>query len=246
MSIIKKLAGIFKCRKAKKFTSAIIVAGGSGTRLGSEIPKQHLLLDGCEVVVHSMLAFEKSGLVDEIIVVCRRGEEGLYDSYKEKYNIRKLKVAVEGGSVRSESALRGFEAISPESKYVAIHDAARCLVSVEDIDKVIRTAYKYRCATAAIKCTDTVKLCDSDGFIKETLDREKLYLAATPQVFERKIYMTCAYSAKKDQAVVTDDNSLAERLGFKVKLVDCMSTKIKITHPDDLIIAEGVIRNSLQ
>ncbi len=244
MSISEKIASIFSKKEKHYFTSAVIVAGGSGTRVGGEIPKQHLLVNGREVVAHSMLAFEKSELVNEIIIVCRENEAGVYQNYKEKYNISKLNSIVTGGETRSESALRGFEAISEKSKYVAIHDAARCLITCEDINEVIRAAYKYRCATAATKCTDTVKLANGDGFIEKTLDRDKLYLASTPQVFKRDVYMSAAYSAKKDKAVVTDDNALAERLGFKVKLVECSSAKIKITHPDDLVLAEAIIKNS--
>ncbi len=244
MSFAEKFSKLFPTKK-HKFTSAVILAGGTGSRVGAEIPKQHLIIDGIEVVVRSMLAFEKSTLVDEIIIVCLDGECELYSQYKSKYGISKLTAITVGGNTRSESALKGFESISKKAKYVAIHDAARCLTKPEEIDAVISEAYKHRCATAAMKCTDTVKIADSNGFVSDTPDRNKLYLAATPQVFDTKIYMTAAYAAKKDKVSVTDDNSMAERLGFKVKLVETSSTKMKITHPDDVIIAEAIIKNNL-
>lgn len=244
MSFIKKISKLLST-KQHKFTSAVILAGGTGSRVGAEIPKQHLIIDGIEVVVRSMLAFEKSALVDEIVIVCLDGESELYSQYKSKYGISKLTAITAGGNSRSESALKGFESISKKAKYVAIHDAARCLTEPDEIDAVIREAYKHRCATAAMKCTDTVKIADTNGFISETPDRSKLYLAATPQVFDAKIYMTAAYSAKKDKVSVTDDNSMAERLGFRIKLVETRSTRMKITHPDDIIIAEAIIKNNL-
>ncbi|MBQ7822256.1 MAG: 2-C-methyl-D-erythritol 4-phosphate cytidylyltransferase [Clostridia bacterium] len=244
MKLFDKLRDIFAQGDKKKhpFTSAVIVAGGNGVRLGSETPKQHLMLCGRPIVVHAMLAFEKCELIDEIVAVCREGEEALYDEYKSKYGIAKLKCTVRGGNTRSDSALAGFEAVSEKCKYVAIHDAARCLITPDDIENVINEAYKHRAATAAVKATDTIKLADENGFVSETVDRERVYLAATPQIFKHELYMTAAYAAKKDGAVVTDDNSLAERLGFKVKLVPCNGTNIKITKPEDLIFAESVIK----
>ena len=246
MNILNKMSSLLKKRGEAKhpFTSAVIVAGGRGERVGADKPKQHLLVAGKEVVVHSMLAFENCELIDEIIAVCRDGEEAIYDSYKAKYGITKLKIAVTGGTTRQESALRGFEAISEKSKYIAIHDAARCLITPKDIDRILHDAYKYRAASAAAKCTDTIKLIDENGFVSKTLDREHIYLAATPQVFERNLYMTAAYSAKMDGVTVTDDNALAERLGFKVKLTECQSTRLKITKSEDLITAEAMINNN--
>lgn len=243
MKIIKKLFSMIKSKNDKKvhFTSAIILAGGSGTRLGADIPKQHLLLDGKEIVVRSMLAFEACECIHEIVIVCREGEEPLYEDYKSRYGITKLARVTVGGATRSDSALAGFEAISKASRFVAIHDAARCLITTADIERTVCAAYAFGAATAATKATDTIKLADEKGFIESTIDREKVYLAQTPQVFSRNVYMTAAYAAKRDGVGATDDNALVERMGFKVKLVETTSPNMKVTHAEDLIYAETIL-----
>lgn len=240
--MLEKIMNLFKKKENQThFTSAIIVAGGSGSRIGDETPKQHLPVCGKEIVVHAMLAFESSPSIDEIIPVCREGEQIIYDDYKIKYGITKLKAAVVGGDTRQESVLKGFEHVNRKCEYVAIHDGARCLITPEDIEKVVRAAYAYRAATASSAAVDTVKIADSDKFIESTPDRNLVYQASTPQVFEHKLYTTCAYSAVEDGVSVTDDNALAERLGFKVKLVETSNINLKVTKPDDISIAEAIL-----
>lgn len=247
MGKIKKmlLRGLINClrrpEKRKHFTSAIIVAGGRGERVGADVPKQHLKLCDKEVVVHTMLAFEACPKINEIVVVCRSGEENLYHDYKLKYGITKMTMAVPGGDTRQDSVLKGFEAVDPKCEYVAIHDAARCLITPEAISEVLVSAYKYRAATAARVATDTVKIADDKGFIEKTIDRNRVFLAETPQVFEHALYSVIAYSAKRDDIRATDDNSLAEHLGFKVKLCQTSSPNMKITNPADLTIAEAYL-----
>lgn len=237
-----KIMNLFKKRERQThFTSAIIVAAGSGTRLGGELPKQHIPVCGKEVVVHAMLAFEKCPVINEIIPVCREGEQIIYDDYKIKYGITKLKTAVVGGDTRQESVLRGFERVDKKCEYVAIHDGARCLILPEDIENVVRTAYAYRAATASSAAVDTVKIADTNGFVESTPDRSSVYKASTPQVFKSDLYSVCAYTAKRDGVNVTDDNALAERLGFKVKLVETAGINIKVTLPDDIAIAEALL-----
>jgi 2-C-methyl-D-erythritol 4-phosphate cytidylyltransferase len=240
MKIVDKIKSLF-VSNTHPFTSAIIVAGGNGSRMASDIPKQHMQINGIEIVARTLLAFEHCDLIDEIIVVCREGENEIYEGYNQTYGITKLARTVCGGATRQDSVLCGFEAVDKKCKFVAIHDAARCLIDTSDIESTVRAAYKYRAATAAIKAYDTIKLADENGFISKTIDRDKIYLAATPQVFRHDLYMTAAYSAKKDGAVVTDDNSLAERLGFKVKLVACEHPNLKITTQHDMEITKAII-----
>ncbi len=230
-----------KPEKRKHFTTAIIVAGGRGERVGADIPKQHLKLCGKEVVVHTLLAFEACPKIKEIVVVCRSGEENIYHDYKLKHGISKMTAAVPGGESRQESVLKGFEAVSDKCEYVAVHDAARCLITPEAISDVVVSAYKYRAATAARAATDTVKLANEKGFIEKTVDRNRVFLAETPQVFERDLYSVIAYSAKRDGYEATDDNSLAEKLGFKVRLCPTGCTNLKITTHDDLAVAEVLL-----
>ncbi len=224
-------------------TSAIIVAAGSSSRMGETggVTKQHMELWEMPVVVRSILEFEKCELISEIIVVARADELAIYDEYKIKYGFSKLKAVVPGGKTRQESVMCGFEAISPSSVFVAIHDGARCLVTTDIIEKVCLAAYRYRAATAATAVRDTVKLADKHGFIDSTVDRNIVWLAQTPQVFYVPLYRAAAYNAKEQEFDATDDNSLVERIQNPVKLIECGRENIKITTPDDLRLAEQIL-----
>ncbi|MCI8471509.1 MAG: 2-C-methyl-D-erythritol 4-phosphate cytidylyltransferase [Clostridiales bacterium] len=221
-----------------KFTSAVILAAGNGTRFESDIKKQYITVGGVPAVVRCMQTFEACPLIDEIVLV---GDMEELRTLLSGYTFEKLASVVGGGETRQESALRGFDAISEKAKYVAIHDAARCLVTNEIIEDTVRAAYQHRAAAAAEKTVDTVKRADRDGFISDTLDREYIWLVKTPQVFHCDVYRVAAYMAKKEKVTATDDSMLCERLGFSVKLVECGSDNIKLTHPQDLLRAEAIL-----
>ena len=221
-----------------KFTSAVILAAGNGTRFGSDIKKQYVEVLGVPCVVRTIMAFEASKHIDEIILV---GEKEALSPLIAPYNFKKISRIVAGGSTRQDSALRGFDSVSEKSKYVAIHDSARCLVTTEMIDKTVKAAYKHRATAAAHKSEDTVKISKKDDMIDRTTDRDKIWLVQTPQVFLNDVYRVSAYMAKRDEAVVTDDCMLCERLGFEVKLCECGRENIKLTGPDDLMLAEAII-----
>ncbi len=222
-----------------RYTSAVILAAGSGTRFGGKVKKQYVDVLGYTPVQRCALVFEASKVIDEIIFV---GDVEEITAQLEGLNIKKLKKIVPGGNTRQDSALCGFDAISRRSKYVAIHDSARCLVTEKIIEDTVKAAYKYRASVAAEKTVDTVKRADKDGFLAETLDRDYIWLAKTPQVFLSDIYRASAYTAKKDGIEVTDDCMLAERLGFKVKLVDCGHDNIKLTSYGDLDRAISILK----
>lgn len=226
------------------FTSAVIAAAGSGTRMGSGQTKQTIELCGMPVIARTLLAFERCGEINEIVIAARADEIPMYETLRKSYNINKLTAVVEGGDTRQESVLRGFERISDKAEFVAIHDGARCLVTPEIISSVAREAYNWGAATAASHASDTVKRADFRGFIEETVDRSSLWLASTPQIFGTDLYRAAAYTAKAEGFSATDDNMLAERVGFPVKLVDCGTDNIKITTPADLAIAEVILRRT--
>ena len=224
-----------------KFTSAVILAAGSGTRFGSDNPKQYVKVNGVPSVVRCIQAFSACELIDEIVLV---GDvDALRDCIAPYITDGKVTAVVAGGDTRQESALCGFDAISPKAKYVAIHDAARCLVTPEIVEETVRAAYKFRASVAAEKTVDTVKVADKDGFISDTPNRDHIWLVKTPQVFLCDIYRVAAYTAKKEKAVATDDSALCERLGFRVKLVECGSENLKLTHPEDLRRAEAILKS---
>ncbi len=225
------------------YTSCVILAAGVGSRFGTEGgTKQNVSVCGIPAVVRAALAFQKSDLIDEIVLVGRKEELPILNSYKEKYALDKVSAVIEGGKSRDESSYLGFKAISKKSSFVAIHDAARCLVTSEMIKDAVLAAYKFGAAASAERVVDTVKKCTPDGFIEKTVDREGLWLIKTPQVFKKNIYLVSAASARKDGLTVTDDCMMAEHAGFSVKLVDCGRENIKLTTRDDLALAETVVK----
>lgn len=224
----------------RKFkTSAIILAGGSGSRMMSDKTKQFLEIAGMTVLERTALAFDKSDLIDEIIVVAKSDEVDIVKNTLLSRVTKPLKIT-QGGACRAESAKNGFLAIDTDVDYVAIHDAARCLITSEMIDKVVEKAYKFGAATAVCGVTDTVKTVDDEGKITATLKRETVYRAQTPQVFARGVYSE-ALDNCADLFSITDDNMLVEGIGTDIYAVDLGWTNIKITTPDDVVLAKNIL-----
>ena len=220
-------------------TAAIIVSAGSSTRMGTKTSKQFLKVNGMPVLAHTLLAFQKARCIDEIVVVARAEDKDLVQTMATKYGIKKLSAITSGGSTRAASVRYGFRKIHPKTRFVAIHDGARCLITPTQIVKVCRAAYRHRAATAATAVTDTVKMANSRGFIAPTIDRSKVFLAQTPQVFHADLYR--AALARVEDDFLTDDNQLMEKIKHPVKLVDLGKDNIKITHPDDIARAEFIL-----
>ena len=243
LNILKKLARSF--RKAKSgTTSAVILCAGLSTRFSTDgESKQMATVGNLPVIVRTVNAFIQSPSIEEIVLVVPKDDKLKYKKIVEDYNLFKVSKIVSGGATRQESALKGVDVISQSSEFVAIHDGARCLVTQEIIENVIDEARINKAATAATPMTDTVKLCDKDGFISKTMDRNYVWNVQTPQVFEKKLYMTCAYLAKEQDFMATDDCMLAENAGFKVKLVNTGKENIKITVKSDILLAEQIINS---
>ena len=222
----------------KNKVSAVILAGGDGKRMGEAVAKQFLKIDGVSVIERSVDAFSRCELVDEIVLVIRPGDDAAVNPIAKKYSkVRKL---CYGGAYRAESAKNGYYCCSADSDVVAIHDAARCLITPEMITKVIEKAQKKGAATAASRLYDTVKRADSEGKIYETVNRDGLWCAATPQAFSYELYGRAL--EKCFDTGLTDDNMLVERLGVSVFCVDTGKTNIKITEKEDVALAEFILR----
>lgn len=231
-------------RKKRPRTAAILLAGGIGSRMGGQDgeTKQLLLLAGEPVLVHTARAFERCPYIDDIIVVARREELATVRALLRADGIKKLRTVVAGGDTRQASALRGFEAIDGEkTAFVAIHDVARCLITAEQISDVVAAAYASRAASAACRVHDTVKRANSSGEVLETLDRDSIWLAQTPQVFSATLYRAAAYTAKAEGFAATDDMMLCEHIGQTVKLIDCGPDNFKLTTKEDLPRATAVL-----
>lgn len=222
------------------YTAAILAAGGSSSRMGEGISKQMLRLDGKPLIVHTLLAFEKAETVDEIVVVAKQSELPLYDEFKTIYGITKLKKTVTGGDSRQESIQKGFAAISEKSDFVAIHDGARCLITPEEIDRINHAAYATGAAAAARRTEETVKR-EKSGLILETLDRDHIWLARTPQTFGADLYRAALAIAERDSLTVTDDCALVEHIDYRIRLVECSKHNIKITTTEDIPLAEAIL-----
>lgn len=222
--------------------SAVILAGGSGTRVGGTATKQMLPVCGVPLIVHTLRAFEASEYIHEIVVVARKDEIPAYEGFRETYGLTKLKKVVEGGATRQISAKNGFDAIDAKAAYVVIHDGARALITPEQIKAVVLSALAHGSAIAACPATDTIKYSENGVTVSETLPREHIWLAQTPQVFKDEIYRAAAYTAEKDGFAATDDASMVENIGIRVAIVNCGPDNFKVTYQSDLERAERILR----
>lgn len=226
----------------RPYTAAVILAAGNGTRMQmrGEV-KQLMMLEGKPVLAYSLLAFARCPYVDEIVVVTRPCDIPAVTEMARQYGGEKVRRIVAGGETRQDSAWRGFCAVSDKTAYVALHDAARCLVTSDMISDVVAAAYAYRAASAGTPVQDTIKQVYPTGFVAETPERSALWTAQTPQVFEATLYRAAAYTAREKKITVTDDNALVERLGAGVKMIDCGPENRKLTTETDLLFAQAVL-----
>ncbi len=244
MPIVEKIAQTLRTAFGKDhYTAAILLAGGSGSRMGADTTKQMMTLCGKPVIVHSLLALEASEYIDEIILVAKADEVALYPAMIEEYGITKLTHIVEGGETRQDSVLRGFEMVPDRADHVAIHDGARPLITPAQIKAVVLAAYDYKAAAAAAPAKDSVKVANISGMVDYTVDRNTVWLMQTPQVFYGNLFRASIYTAAKDKFQGTDDTQVAEHAGFSTKLVNTGYENIKITTPVDLLIAEAILRD---
>ncbi len=205
------------------------------------INKQLALLDGIPVMVRSALAFERSSEVSEIILAVPSGEEERYSALCSQYGVTKLKTAVHGGATRFLSVKNALAQVSADCTHIAIHDGARPLISTEDVDRVLNDAAEYNAAIAAAPVTDTIKQT-SDGVITSTPDRSALYAAQTPQAFLKSLYLSCVERLGSRAEELTDDSALLELCGEQVHITPVTACNMKVTRPQDLAIAEAVLR----
>ena len=221
-------------------TSAIILAGGTGSRMNSGRAKQYMTLLGKTVIERSVFAFDQCELIDEIVVVIRDGDDAYVTELLSSSEYKKPIRLVTGGSCRAESAKNGFYSISQDTEFVAIHDAARCLITPELIAKVVETAHKNGAATAVCGVSDTVKTVDENGKVSSTIPRTSVFRAQTPQVFSKEVYER-ALTSFTDLSTVTDDNMLVENVGVDIYAVNLGEQNIKITTADDLALAKSIL-----
>lgn len=217
--------------------SAIIVAGGKGKRMGTNISKQFIIVNDKPILYYTLTKFLKCKAIDNIILVLPKDEiEYCEKEILEKYSLNVNKV-VEGGKERQESVYNGLKACA-DSDIVLIHDGARPFVSEKIINDGIRYAQEYGAAAPGVMPKDTIKVKDSDGFSIQTPNRKELVAVQTPQAFSWSTIMECHEKIKQAEIVVTDDTMVVEMYGHKVYLYEGDYNNIKVTTQEDLIIAE--------
>jgi 2-C-methyl-D-erythritol 4-phosphate cytidylyltransferase len=235
-----------------KGVTVIIVSAGLGKRMPKEAKKKNfLLLNDRPVLVHTLLPFEMSSLVTSIVIVTGPDDiEYCKEEVVESYGLKKVAGVVAGGKERQDSVAAGLDFINkegieddPEKLLIVVHDGARCLVTTEIIDRVIKEASLASAAAAMVKVKDTIKEGSKDGsFIERTLDRECLYSVQTPQAFTLALINQAFTSARKDGFLGTDTSSLVERIGEKVLIVEGSYENIKITTGEDLHLARKILQ----
>lgn len=223
---------------------AIIVAAGSGTRFGAEKPKQFLEIGGKPLLIHTLERFEACSAVDEIVLVLAEKEIENFRQTLRKFNLQKLKQIIPGGETRAESVRNALKSLDENSaEIVAVHDGARPLVSPEEIAQTIEKAKENGACCLVGKVTDTIKLIEN-GKIIETINRENLRRAQTPQTFRFEILQK-AFSDENFDASATDECFLVEKAGFKISFTEGSTKNIKITTPEDFAIAKSFLENEL-
>jgi 2-C-methyl-D-erythritol 4-phosphate cytidylyltransferase len=223
---------------------AIVLAGGQGKRMQGR-DKVLFEIKGKPVFCHTLEVFEKHPAIDKIIFVAKKNYFEAINSAIKKYGFKKLAKIVEGGQERQDSAFCGLKAVqetgAKTGDLILFHNAANPLVLPEEISQLIAETKKHKAALLAQPAKDTIKEIDENSFIKKTLDRKNIFLAQVPQAIEYELAKEVFEKAVKDNFYGTDDVSLVERLGKKVKIVPCSYRNIKITTPEDLKIIEAFL-----
>lgn len=227
----------------QKYT-AIVLAAGSGKRMNSKVHKQYLIIQDRPVLYYSLKAFEDSA-VDEIVLVVGKGEEKFCrKEIVDKYGISKVKAIVEGGKERYHSVFEGLKQTS-DADYVLIHDGARPFVNQDIIRRCMQEVQKYQACVVGMPVKDTIKIADEEGYAKQTPDRKNVWMIQTPQTFSYAlIYEAYEEMLKTEDTAITDDAMVLEHIkGKKSKLIEGSYRNIKITTPEDLLIANVYLQH---
>ena len=228
----------------KQKYAAIVLAAGSGKRMNSQVHKQYLIIQDRPVLYYSLKEFEDSA-VDEIVLVVGKGEEEFCRrEIVDKYGISKVKAIVEGGKERYHSVFEGLKQTS-DADYVLIHDGARPFVNQDIIRRCMLEVPEYQAWVVGMPVKDTIKIADEGGYAKQTPDRKNVWMIQTPQTFSYAlIYEAYEEMLKTEDAAITDDAMVLERIkGKKSKLIEGSYRNIKITTPEDLLIANVYLQH---
>ncbi len=220
----------------------LVVAGGKSERMGPDVDKAFLSLGSRPVVIYSLLAFEKCAEIDEVVLVVRKERLESARCAAQMFGCKKVARIVAGGNQRQQSVAKGLAAVSENVEIVAVHDGARPCVTPALITETIKSARHFGSGVAAVKITDTVKSSEKGLVINQTIDRAKLWRAQTPQTFRKDLLLQAFEFVEKKKIKITDEASAVELVCNDVRIVNSITSNIKITTPDDLVLAAALMR----
>lgn len=233
------------CGDKKAACCAVLLAAGNATRMGG-MKKCFLPLGDTTVLESAFSAFDACDFVTRLVIVTKEDMVDAVRALPAVLASKKPVSVVLGGQTRLESASNGFYAVDTDCDFVAIHDAARPFITAEQITEVFDAAKRYGAACASHPITDTVKRAGKNGFISDTVDRDRLFAVQTPQIFKKSLYAASLATVLRDHIEVTDDCMMAEHAGFRVKLVDTGKHNIKLTCPEDYETAQRAVNTEVR
>jgi 2-C-methyl-D-erythritol 4-phosphate cytidylyltransferase len=224
-------------------TLAIIPAGGAGRRMGGNVPKQFLPLAGMPVLVHTLRAFQRSPLIDEIFLVVPDGDiPRVRRDILQEHGLSKVASVFAGGAERQDSVANALRHVREEHGIVLVHDAVRPFVTDGMIRRIVEAATEHGAAAVGLPVRDTVKRVSAAGVVEKTQDREGLWLTQTPQAFRRQVICAAYEKAAQNGFAGTDDASLVERMGVSVRMIPGDHDNVKLTTPEDMELGAIIIR----
>ena len=223
--------------------TALIPAAGMGKRMGKAIAKQFLPLGDMPMLAHTLLAFQRTTEVDEVIPILSQEDlEGCLKDVIEQFHITKVRTLVVGGKERQDSVANGLNKLEKDTAIVLVHDAVRPFVTTEMIRESIDYAKKGESVAVGVPLKDTVKEVNTKSMVVKTLERSRLWAIQTPQTFPVKVIRQAYAAAQKQNMYGTDDAMLVERAGNRVRVIMGSYENIKITTPEDLLLAEEILK----
>jgi 2-C-methyl-D-erythritol 4-phosphate cytidylyltransferase len=218
---------------------AIIPAAGRGKRIGASVPKQFLEIQGKPLLHHTLTVFASCKLIDYVVLVMPQADvDEMGEDWLNKYDI--VREVVVGGEQRQDSVYNGFNSLEEGTDIVVVHDGVRPFTTPQMITATVEAAQQHGAAITAIPVSDTVKQA-ADGFVKQTVSRDGLWRVQTPQAFQYGLLQQAFKKAKKDSYYGTDEGSLIEYLGERVRIVPGSELNIKITRKEDLVLGESLL-----
>ncbi len=222
--------------------SVVIPAAGMGKRMKRKINKQYIKLNNKSILAHTVEKFERCEMIDEIVIVVRNDEiEYCKENVVKKYKFEKVSKIICGGEERQDSVYNGIKAINEACDIILIHDGARPLIDNKTIIRSIKETLVYDACVVGVPVKNTIKIVNSEGYISDTPDRNKLWAVQTPQIFKYDILNKAHKIAKQNSQKATDDSMLVEGIGYEVKMIMGSYDNIKITTPEDLSIAKAIL-----